>query len=594
MKKFLALILALVLAVTVIPGCSSNKKKDDEIKGAVIKTYLSSVPVSIDPSSFYGSADSVKYMGLLFEGLTTIDEKGNLKKALAKEWEYDTDERDGYLKLEITLKNSRWSDGIIVDADDFIYAWSRILLPENSNQNASLLYPILNAKKVKEGLVSVNDLGVCATKDNVIEITFEKDFTDVDYFLRRLASPALAPLREDIVTRNTEWAVQGNTSYVTNGPFKIKTWSDSEFTLERSTYFRCVSDSESNKDSKEVTPYQIVNLYSEGKTPDDQYELFANDGVFYINLDGATAETLKSAGKSAKSSDLLSTYCMFFNTNDELFSDARVRKALSLALDRTAIAKGTSLGVTPATGLIPTGIEDVSKGKDFRKAGGELISAKSNMDEAKKLLKEAGVSKGDITIEVSSARKYEKDIISDAVEAWEDLGFKVNVSSPKQNYLYNKANGIYEFGQNGANVLCYDFQSMTTDAYAMLMAFSGEYGGGKVDVTTGASEDDVVFGTNFTGYSDEKYDELCGKILSAANAKDRTAAMHEAEKYLVDASPVVPLFYNKNVYVSQKLSKISSDGYGRYIFNKVKQSNYKKYLPVEEDTAAADTAKDAK
>ncbi len=586
MKKILSLILAAMLLCTSLVGCSGSddKKKaaKDEDKGAIIQTYLSANPVTIDPSSFYVSAETIKVMGLIYEGLTTVDDNGKVQKALAKEWEYEVDEHDDYLKLEITLKNSRWSDGIIVDADDFIYAWTRILLPESKNDNAVLLYPILNAKNVKEGLCSINDLGVSAVKDNVIEIIFEKDFTDVEYFLKTLASPALVPLREEVVA-GEGWSSVGNTSYITNGPFKIKYWTNSEFTLERSLYFRSVSDNEGNKDDKVVKPYQLVNDYSKGRNPGAQYERFKETDLFYLSLNGAPKETFKAVSKKAQTRDLLSTYCLFFNLNDPLFEDARVRQALSLAIDRTKLANIAVTDVTPATGLVPAGIEDVSRKKDFRKEGGNLISAKSDMDKAKSLLKEAGVSDGEIVVECNSGRAFEETMIYFISSAWKELGFKVTVNTPNQNYLFNKANGNYEFTQNGANVLAMDMQSMTTDAYGMLMSFSSEFGGKFVDVTTGPNPEDVVYGAHWCGYSDADYDELCRKIYTANNTKERTAAMHEAEKYLVEQMPVIPLFFNTDTYITQKLKNVDSDKFGRLDLTKTKQSSYKKYLPKEED-----------
>ena len=123
---------------------------------------------------------------------------------------------------------------------------------------------------------------------------------------------------------------------------------------------------------------------------------------------------------------------------------------------------------------------------------------------------------------------------------------------------------------------------MTTDAYSMLTAFSGEYGGHFIDVTTGPDEEDVVYGSHFTGFNDPAYDEICAKIVNSANTKDRTAAMHEAEQYLMEQLPVAPLFFNCDKYVSQKLSGIKYDKYGRLNLTNLKQSSYKKYFPVDE------------
>ncbi len=589
MKKLLSLLLAVVFVATAFAGCSSDKESKDDDKGAIIQTFLTVAPSSLDPSAFYASSDTVKLMGLVYEGLTTIDENGKLQKALAKEWEYDVDERDDYLKLEITLNHTRWSDGIVVDADDFIYAWTRILLPENKNDNAALLYPIRNAKAVKEGLCSVNDLGVTALKDDVIEIVFEKEFTDVEYFLRTLSSPALVPLREEIVSAEG-WYEPGNTNYVTNGPFRIKSWTNSQLELERSVYYRGVSDNESTKDDKIVKPYRIINLYSEGKKPDDQYERFQNEELFYLSLNGASAELYDAVSKKAKVSELLSTYCLFFDLNDPVLSDVRVRQALSLAVDRNELAQAVINEVKPATGLVPAGIEDTTRKKDFRKEGGELISATADMTKAKELIaqaKSAGVKVDGhkICLEVSNTRDFEESVLSHVKQQWEQLGFKVETKSQvkTQKYLYSKANGIFEFNQNDANMLALDFQSMTTDAYGMLTSFSSVYGGKYMDITTG---DDIVYGKHFTGFADSKYDEICTRIVNAADTKARTAAMHEAEEYLIEQMPAIPLFFNVDTYISQKLSNIEQDKYGRLDLIKLKQKSYKKYLPVDEDELA--------
>ncbi len=578
MKKILAIILAALFVACAFAGCA---KKDDEDKGAIIQAYLSGVPVSIDPSATQVSGEAVQVMGLLYEGLVSVNENGKLEKALAKDWEYEVDERDGYLKLQIELEDSRWSDGIIVDADDFVYAWSRILAPENANSNAALLYPVLNAKKVKEGLVSINDLGIYAIKDDVLEITFEKEFTDVEYFIERLASPALVPLREDIVTKTETWSVAGENSYITNGPFKVKAWSDSEFSVERNIYYRCVSDTNAKED-KIVKPYRFVTNYKEGKNPNAQYNTrYANEEVFYINLNGATAKTMNTV-KGAKTNELLSTYGLMFNTNSELLKDERVRKALSLAIDREQISKLTATDTKAATGLIPDGIKESGAKKDFRKVGGDVISTKPNVEEAKKLLKEAGVKGGELVIECSNARDFEETAAYLIVTAWKELGFTVKVNTPKTNYLYNKANGLYPFDQNGADILMIDMQSMTTDAYSMLMNFSTKFGGNKIDLTTGMSQDDVVYAPNYAGFESAEYDAICESIINAASAKERAKAMHEAESFLMEKMPFAPLFFNCDTYVSQKLSGIEKDIFGGYDFAGVKQKGYHKYLPEED------------
>lgn len=599
MKRLLAIILASLMLLTVITGCSSSEEDTkDKIKGAEIQAFVTTLPESLDPATTYTSADTVRVMGLIYEGLTTINEKGKLENALAKDWEYDIDERDNLIKLDIYLENSRWSDGIIVDADDFIYAWSRILLPENNNPNAALLYPILNARNVKEGLCSVNDLGVYAITDKTIQIVFESSYLNedssksemkknVESFMRRLSSPALVPLREDVVSKGSDWCIPGGASYVTNGPFKIKTWHTGELTFERSVYYRCVSDSEGNPDDKIVKPYRLITLYSDGKTGEAHAEKYKAEKSFYLNLSSVSPETAKTLKKDVDTQPLTSTHTLLLDNTHEVFANEKVRQALSLALNRTEIAKSLSIEMEPATGLVPGGVEDVKKGKDFRKEGGKLISANADIAKAKKLVEEAGMKGKIITVEYSNARANDEIIAKALQKAWGEIGFKVSITSRPQKYINNKVWGVYPMNQNNealnsASVVTFDYQCMTYDAMGMLLPFSAEFGGNAIDVTTGPSAEDVVYKNHVSGFYDAAYDEICAKFVNANNAKERTAALHEAEKYLVEKMPVIPVVFNKAGFATQELSGMETDFYGRYCFNELKQKNFEKYLPKED------------
>ena len=595
MKRLLAIILACLMLVTVITGCSSSEEDaKDKIKGAEIQAFLTTLPESLDPAAIYTTADTVRVMGLIYEGLTSINENGKLENALASEWEYEIDERDDLLKLDIVLEDSRWSDGIVVDADDFIYAWSRILLPENNNANAALLYPILNARNVKEGLCSVNDLGVYAITDKTIQIVFEPTYAgaehskkeikaNVEAFMKRLSSPALVPLREDVVSKGSDWCIPGGTNYVTNGPFKIKTWHTGELTFERSVYYRCVSDTES-PDDKIVKPYRLITLYSEGKTGEDHAERFNNKESFYLNLSSVSPETAATIGKKKiDTQSLTSTHTLLLDNTNEVFANENVRLALSLALNRSEIAKSLSIAVEPATGLVPFGVEDVKSGKDFRKEGGNLISTGADMAKAKKLVEESGFKGKIITIEYSNARANDEIIAKAAQKAWTELGFKVSVTSRPQKYINNKVWGVYPMNQNNealnsASVVAFDYQCMTYDATSMLLPFSAEFGGNAIDVTTGPSKEDVVYKNHVSGFFDAEYDAICAKFVNAGNTKERTAALHEAEKYLVSKMPVIPVVFNAAAFASQELSNMETDFYGRYCFNELKQKNFEKYL----------------
>ena len=252
MKKLLALVLAVVLLV---PAMLTSCGTDEEIKGAEIQMFLTTLPQRLDPAAVYSDADTMKVMGLLYEGLTTLNEKGKVEKAIAKDWEYEIDERDNLMKLEIELTKTRWSDGIILDADDFIYAWTRILLPENNNSNAALLYPIYNAQEVKEGLCSVNDLGLYAVKDDLLQIVFEPSFIGPDHSKKEV--------KENIENKDS------NQKNIKSYSFRSQVRQQPMFQITKSSNFNI--DSTSSHKPLSVLSEQI-NINGDNKIPSSNKE----------------------------------------------------------------------------------------------------------------------------------------------------------------------------------------------------------------------------------------------------------------------------------------------------------------------------------
>ena len=122
MKKVLAFILMLAICVVSAAGCTKISKNDPAQKGAEIEVYMGTKIMDLDPAIAYTDENAVKILGLIFEGLTKLDENGKLQKALAKKWEITENPKTGAQRLEITIKDTYWSDGSVVQANDVIYA----------------------------------------------------------------------------------------------------------------------------------------------------------------------------------------------------------------------------------------------------------------------------------------------------------------------------------------------------------------------------------------------------------------------------------------------------------------------------------------
>ncbi len=450
-KRVIALLLCLLMCMTALLGCSERIKADSEVKGAYMSMFLTDEIYNFDPALAYMNEEAESIVSLLFARLFSLDANGKLKYELAEEYEINEDDKTKEYTMTITICDAWWSDKIQLTADDIVFAWKRILNSENSFACAPLLFDLKNARAVKAGNCSVDDLGVCALNDNTLQITFEKPI-DYDQFLINLTSLALVPLREDYVTKSDDWAKKPGTM-VTSGPFKL---SKIKFVESEKTTYKDINGSNDSgvpyedyrnekeatytmlvlernacylrdpqeKDldlNKEVNPYRII-IYCT-KSPEDLLAAFNGGVVNTIDIDGdpATDDVVDVCGDifylgsiplalrtnselmdKADITDALSTMSFYLNENvliknqstkEEvaLFANADVRLALSLALDRNSIAS-TLVLADAATGLVPTGIFNKGNKGSFREEGGELISTSANKTAAQEALARATIN----------------------------------------------------------------------------------------------------------------------------------------------------------------------------------------------------------
>ncbi|MBQ9747398.1 MAG: hypothetical protein IJV98_01300 [Clostridia bacterium] len=590
MKKVLAFLLALTMCVSVLfaTGCSKIAKDDPAAKGAELTMYMGKKVMNLDPAVAYTDENAVKILSLIFEGLTKLDENGKLKKALAKKWEIVEDPKTGEEKLEITINDTHWSDGSVVQANDVIYAWRRILDPEFDSTAASMLYCIKGAKDAKEGKISIYDIGLHAVTTTKFVVEFEEG-ADIDEFLYNTASPALVPLRENkVVSYPTTWS-RSATDLSCNGPFRVKKFSEDPteiMILERSKYYYLNQEVDTEALDKFVTPYRITVRYDLPidktlvSTTDaiDVYDMFYNtdplkESLFYIT--GLTAATAEAYGKDVEIEEEASTFVFYFNTGrGKAFAEPAIRKAFSMALDRDYIAALIGLEAEPATGLLNNKVFNTSKGNTFREEGDDVLDIYGDIEGAKQLLAANDIYPEDYDDLYLVVRKDEKNdsyqsaklgyksneyaIAEYAQSVWNQLGFNVVINS-LDNAAYEEAynTGDYE-------IIGMDYQTISVFPLYNLAAFSSTYSGTAVPVK---------------GYSNADFEALITEAYATADADDRAALLHDAEKLLVEDAAVVPVVFNTNAYVvSDSLSKVTTNYWGAQMFTKTVLDDYVQYL----------------
>lgn len=488
-KRIIALVLCLAACVTVCVGCSGSIDAQSEYKGQQFTMYLTENVYNLDPAYAFTNESTRQVVSLLFDTLFTLDEKGKVSESLASRYWVETvkndDGNDEEYYMYIELKSdAKWSDSVPVTADDIVFAWKRLLNPNNSFDCAALLFDIKNARAYNEAAVTKDDLGLYAD-DKLLTIQFEGP-TDYDRFILNLTSLALAPLREDIVAKNSDWAKKPGLM-VCSGPFKLSrvsfsknssvTYEDlnysikktdennkvvkdkygndmyidatevgtfanqviNSFVIERNIhYYRNAEDSE--KLDKSVTPYRI--LVDCGMSAEDVKSGYDSGAIVYV---GDIPMSMRSDVKdSATVKDSLSTNVCYFNQNayiddgsengSKLFSIKEVRQALSLATDRDAIANALVFAKA-ATGIVPTGVYDSSSYKtQFRDVSANNFKYLSrDIEEAYALLKSANINASDysFTITVAAYDEVHLYVANALAAAWgkTGLGFNVDIKT---------------------------------------------------------------------------------------------------------------------------------------------------------------------
>ncbi len=661
-KRILALLLsaATLLGCLTFIGCDSKDKKDED-KGQYITAYLTDNIYDLDPANAYNNESVSQIVGLLFDTLFKLDENGKVKKSLVDDYVIKENEEKGEYIMQLYLhKDAKWSDGTNVSANDIVFAWQRLLRPENNYEAAALLYDIKNARAAKEGDASIDDVRIFPAEQSMLEIYFEGKI-DYDQFLLNLTSLALAPLRDEIVSKGDDWAKKAGTM-VCSGPFKLgrinvtaghpddpkASYYDAsaaqaessapaqttaptpvetvegqtaesetaasgpnkhmypqqivtDFLIERNTYY--YRNYEKDKLTKSVTPYKIcVDCSLTDAQITDMYEkgliMYIGDIPLSMRKEGVVADAAVVAEKSMSTNTIyLNEKALISNgtsTPVALFANADVRKALSMAIDRQAIADAVVYAEV-ANGLIPTGLFAADSRKTTYRAecSATYGTLSTNLEEAKKLLANADL--GDlgayeINLTVAAYDDVHCYIAEEIVKAWQALGFTkatVKKMGTITNNDYSKyiddvpkdiCDDLYAEELRAARfeAILVDYVAYSPDPYSMLAPFAKAFSGRGMDMS---NLDHYELTPHMTGYDNEEYNNLMETIFAEKTIAKRADLYRQAEAKLMEDMPVIPVIFNLNATVqSGDLKKVTVDYNGLANFRKSSVKNYDEYL----------------
>lgn len=530
-KKMTFIILVLIFTVS-LAACgdakenkNNNSNSDNQNEASsnnddvsmndeqILDVNIKSEPPSLHPGEA-NDTFSATVLDQIFEGLTRVDQNGEVTEAMAEEIEVSEDQTTYTFHIR---ENANWSNGDPVTAEDFEYAWKWILDPKNADTDyAYQLYPIKNAEDVKENGMPMDEVGITVEDEKKLIVELEQP---TPYFLELTAFMTYYPLNKNIVEGNKDWSTEASEDYVTNGPFTLESWQHKDnIVLEKF---------EDYWDSKTVKLETInMHMIEDENTELNMFERGELDraGAPTGSIPLAAIQSLKEENRlniSPKSG----VFYYMFNTEEEPFTNKNIRKAFAYAIDRQGIIDNiTQTEEIPAMALVPSAIFEENEVGYFKD---------NNMEEAKKYL-EKGLEELGIDelpeITLSYFTDEENKNISEALQdMWKkNLGVDVILDNEEwQVYLNTMSEGDYQVGRLGWSG---DFN----DAINFLEIF--QKGGGN----------------NYANWENDAYSNLLKESKTESDPDKRYEIMRQAEEIFMEEMPVAPIFFYSNVWVQQE------------------------------------------
>ncbi len=518
------------MAPLLLAGCLR-----DASEGDIFRVGNGAEPEGLDPHIVTGVPEHHILLSL-FEGLVRMDPKDlSPIPGVAERWEVSG---DGLVYTFHLRQDAKWSNGDPLDANDFAYAWRRILTPTLAAEYAYMLFPMRNARAYNEGsLDDFSQVGVRVIDGHTLEVTLEYP---TPYFFTLQCHYTWFPVHQETIEkfgaiddRASKWTRAGN--LVGNGPYLLSRW----------------------------VPNSVIEV-----RPNPHYWDHAgirNDGVnYYPVTDERTEERMFRAGElhvtgnvpPSKIPDYLEnnpeliridpwngTYFYRLNVTRPPFDDLRVRKALAMTIDRRAITENIMrAGETPAHFLTPPNVDGFTA----------EAHVPYDLEQARRLLADAGYPQGEgfpaIDILYNTSERHQ--VIAEAIQQmWKrELGIEVTLTNQEWKvYLGSTSNERLDFDIARAGWI-----GDVEDAINFLECF-----------ITGN-------GNNRTGWGSAEYDDILARVLKENDKALRHQLYQEAEAILMDELPIIPIYhYTRPMLVQPEVRDYQTNILAYFAYHKV-------------------------
>lgn len=503
MKRVPLAVLSLAIAAFAAP-----------LQAQTLKVGIIGDPASLSPTRITGGVWEEDVLRDLFAGLVEVSAEGQIEPGVASAWTLSEDGKT----YTFDLRDSKWSDGQPLTADDFVYSWRYVLDPANAVSTAHRLYPIANAEAIAKGEKTPDTLGVRSLDGGKkLEVTLTEPST---YFLSTLVLPVFYPLpRQAIEKHGKAWSEVDN--IVVNGPFVPTRWiTGSELNTKKNPNYYDAAQVQidgvtffpiEDRDSG-ITRFRAGDIDVLRDFPASQYE--------YLKKELPDATHLAPR---------LGSYYLSFNLRDgHATDDIRVREALSLAINRDVIAQQLlENAVLPLNSFLPTGLSNYEP--QHPKALDQPYQER--LKRAAALLREAGYGPDKplkVGLSYNSGSEHQRIAVAVAAQ-WKPLGVLAELTNAEANVHYaNLRAGDYDVGR-AAWLSSYDDPQ---NFLQLLYTPTNNYG----------------------AYKDETFNNLYEQANIERDPAKRRGLLQQAEGRLAQSWPVAPIYeYASRNLVNAKL-----------------------------------------
>ena len=488
-----------------------------------IRFQISGEPTTLDSVAATTEASHLVLFNLQ-EGLTRHDEWSNVVPALAEKWSVSSEGRI----YTFTLKDAKWSDGVSVRAQDFVFAWLRLLDPNRSSPNSELLGDVENAESFHQGKAKETAVGVKALDDRRLEVKLQHSSA---HLLHRLAHPALAPQRQDIFdARPADYADAPQLR--STGPYRLTQWTHGKrLLLEENPYFYGL---------KPFIPTVELVVLPDASDALHKYELGELDCVSTLPI--SEIDRLRPR-PDYRRDPLFEVSFATFNVTAKPFDSREVRRAFVHSSPRKDVVARSRLGALPARAWIPSGLfgHEDHVGLDYNPAL------------AKTYLNKAG---------------YRDPATFPAIRLTHEISDSQKISAETMQANWRNILGVPTIDIQAFESKTYQGSVEETAPHIFRASLSTPFRDPQpfLDYFLSTNE------WNLTGWKNSSYDSLVTAAGRSTNAKERLSIFRKVQRLLLeDEAVLIPLYQVRREYlVRNALENLTMDGLGMIRFAQAK------------------------